>query len=222
MAKEKKKRNIFRTIWTIIVNTILVFLVLVGILVAVSLIPIRGNYQILAVMSGSMAPTIPVGGLIVVKPESTYNVNDIITFKTSGATRIKDFTTHRLVEIKDKNDKKTFITKGDANKTNDMEMIDPTSVVGKEIFSIAGIGYLLGYIKTLPGLILIVIVPAVIIVYEEVNKIKREAKMMLEQRRKKREAKDNEKKQLEGKRAGKLASKVSKNKKRNSKKRRSK
>jgi len=187
---EKKKRNILRTIWTIIINTVLVFLILIGILVAISLIPIKGNYQILAVMSGSMAPTIPVGGLVVVKPESDYKVNDIITFKTPGATRTKDYTTHRLVEIKDKNGKKTFITKGDANKTNDTETVDPASVVGKQIFSIAGVGYLLGYIKTLPGLMIIVIVPAVIIIYEEVRKIKDEAGSIIERRRaKKAEAK---------------------------------
>jgi len=186
---QKKKRNIFRTIWTIIINTVLVFLILIGILVAISLIPIKGNYQILAVMSGSMAPTIPVGGLVVVKPESDYKVNDIITFKSPNATRTKDYTTHRLVEIKDVDGKKTFITKGDANKTNDTETVDPASVVGKEISSIAGVGYLLGYIKTLPGLMIIVIVPAVIIIYEEVRKIKDEAGSIIERRRvKKKEA----------------------------------
>ena len=67
-----------------------------------------------------------------------------------------------------------FITKGDANNGNDGEFVSPESVVGKVIFDVPYLGYPVGYAKTQQGFILLVIIPAVIIVYEELSKIKYE------------------------------------------------
>lgn len=183
MAKTKDKKSTFKTVLAIIGNTILVFLIIIGALIAFSMLPIKNNYQVLTVMSGSMEPTIPVGSVIVVKPQPQYEAGDIITFKTPGSTKKNDFTTHRILEIKTSNGITTFVTKGDANDDSDREFIDRQDIVGKERFAVSLVGYLIGYIKTLPGLVLIIIIPAVIIVYEEIRKIHREAKDILARRK---------------------------------------
>ena len=49
-----------------------------------------------------------------VKSEKDFKKGDIITYEYNGKTIV-----HRLVEIKEENGKKKYITKGDANITED-------------------------------------------------------------------------------------------------------
>jgi len=136
-------------------------------------------------MSGSMAPTISTGSVVVVKPIGLlqYKVGDIVTFKSPDDRAIKDNITHRIYKIEEEDGTRYFVTKGDANDTPDVDLVKPEKLVGKAYFSIPLLGYLFGYIKTLPGLVLLIIVPATIIIYEEVRKLKAEAKKIIERRR---------------------------------------
>jgi signal peptidase len=59
-----------------------------------------------------------------------------------------------------------------------------SDVVGKYVFRVPYLGYLIGYIKTLPGLILIIVIPATIIVYEESRNIRKAILEMREKRKK--------------------------------------
>jgi len=190
MQTQYSQISVFTTIWTILINTVLVLLILIGILIAASMLPLKNNYRILAVMSGSMQPTISTGSLVIIKPVQEYKDQDIITFKTPNSAKKNDYTTHRIVKIESKAGGKTFVTKGDANSADDTEQIVQSEVVGKELFSIELLGYILGYIKTLPGLLIIVVVPAVIIIYEEVNKIKSEAQKIVSRKRELKKAKN--------------------------------
>jgi len=190
MAKKKKDRKIiviFRKIIAIIANVLMVLLILVGIVVAVSVLPIRNNFKILSVMSGSMQPKIPVGSIVVIKPAQEYVVGNIVTFKNNSQRKKDDYTTHRIVDVQDASDSsKLYITKGDANDSNDSERVEPRRIIGKYLFQIKWLGYLLVYIKTLPGLILIIIIPSAIIVYEEFKKMHRETRELIKKRRKKK------------------------------------
>ena len=59
-------------------NAILIVLAIIAILLVFSMLPIKNNYKVLTVTSGSMSPTIPRGSLVIVKPSETYAVNDIV------------------------------------------------------------------------------------------------------------------------------------------------
>lgn len=135
-------------------------------------------------MSGSMEPSIPIGSLIIVKPVGEYKTSDIITFKSTQ--KENDYTTHRINEIKEKDGLKSYVTKGDANESPDFENVSTDRIVGKQIITIALVGYILWFVKTLPGLIVIIIVPALIIIYDEVDKIKKEVKIFKKNGRKKK------------------------------------
>ena len=182
---QTNRPNIYKKIFTYISNIILVILLIVGIFLLISLVPGKNNIKIYAVLSGSMEPTIPTGALVTIKPASAYSTGDIITFHSQNLQSSKDLVTHRIYAIKKINGTDAFITKGDANKAPDSESISKTNIVGKYVFSVALIGYLLGYVKTLPGLVIIIIIPATIIIYEEMNKIKREAAQMIVKRKEK-------------------------------------
>lgn len=160
----------------IITDAVFVLLIIVAVLLVFSMLPIKNNYKILAVTSESMSPTIPMGSLVVVKPSEQYKVNDIVTFNPPDATRENEYVTHRIVDIDDIDKvggSSLYTTKGDANNVPDAQKIWASRIEGKVLFSIALLGYLLFYAKTLPGLVIIIVL-ATIIVYEELKKIKSE------------------------------------------------
>lgn len=185
MTKQQTKSQ---KVGAIILNVVLGILILIGLLVLFSLLPFKGNYKLYSVMSGSMSPTIKTGAMVLVKPADNYQNGDIITFHSG--TRKLDVTTHRINSIEIVNGQTEITTKGDANEDSDFTKITQDKVIGKVIGNISYIGYLLGYIKTLPGLLIIIIIPAVIIIYEEVKKVKEEMTKMIKERvkRKKEES----------------------------------
>ncbi len=170
----------------VIGNIFLAVILFVGVAIAFSLLPIKNNYKLFLIMSGSMEPGLSTGSVVVVLPVSLYKVDDVITFKNNDVNFKQKTTTHRISEIKYIDDKVYYQTKGDANNTADNQLVDQQSVLGKVYFSIPYVGYLIGYIKTLPGLMLIIIIPAAIIIYEEIKKIHKEAKHIIKHKKEKK------------------------------------
>lgn len=178
----------FSKIFKITINTILGLLVALGIFVVFSFAPIPGNYKIFTVQSGSMEPAIHTGSLIFAKPAGQYDVDDVVTRRTNDP---KITITHRIISKEEKYGQIVFRTKGDANDAQDMETVRESDIIGKEIVSVPFLGYPISYAKTPQGLILLIIIPSVIIIYDELNKIKEEIKKKIEER-KKRKAISNE------------------------------
>jgi signal peptidase I len=118
------------------------------------------------VLSGSMAPAISTGSVVVVVPKSTYTFGDIITFSSGGGS---DTTTHRLIDIQNVNGQITYITKGDANNSSDPVKIEKKTIIGSVMVIMPYLGYLVDWAKKPQGFILLVIIPATIIVYEELK-----------------------------------------------------
>ena len=142
-------------------------------------------------MSGSMEPTIGVGSMITSQPVGNYKVDDIITYQNLESTN--QTTTHRIVKIAREGGTTRYYTKGDANDNIDGNYVTDDKIIGKYLFNIPYLGYLIGYIKTLPGLVLIIIIPATIIIYEEVKKIKKEGKKILKNKKATKDGKNNNK-----------------------------
>ncbi len=76
-------------------------------------------YQTYHVVSGSMAPAIPVGAVVVLHPAAAADlaVGDIITF--ARPERPGEFVTHRIAAIEGGAADRAFVTKGDANPLPD-------------------------------------------------------------------------------------------------------
>lgn len=147
---------------------ILILLLGVFFLLATSTLPF--DTKIYSVRSGSMEPTIPSGSLIVVVPADFYSQGDIITFKSSTESKT---TTHRIFRTHEAHGENYFITKGDANDALDSPMVHNSDIVGKLKFSLPLLGYLISFIKTVPGLILLFYLPATFIIINEFLKINR-------------------------------------------------
>ena len=182
MSIKKKSK-----IWLILINFILFLFIIVGLIVGFSLLPFKNNFKIMSVMSGSMEPTIKIGELIIIRPGESYHVGDIIAFRSPGATSEKSVITHRISEETTPGNSTVYRTKGDANNTVDSNLVKKEDILGKYSFGIPYLGYLIGYVKTLPGLVIIIIIPATIIIYEEARKIGREAREIKKRRKQRKD-----------------------------------
>jgi len=126
------------------------------------------------VQSGSMVPAIKMGSVVMVKPVSDYKVGEVITFGPYSTTKAP--TTHRIYDIKVEGGQPVYITKGDANNAPDSREIRKSDIVGKVLFSVPYFGYAVDFAKKPIGFALIIIVPAAIIVGDEIKKIIYEVK----------------------------------------------
>ncbi len=162
-------------IYKIISNLFFGLIGLIALLLIITIFPITGNYKFFIVESGSMNPAIKTGSIVIVKPNSQYKLGDIITF---GANKNKVPTTHRIYEIKNDNGRISYITKGDANNAPDLNIVKSGSIIGKVLFSVPFVGYAVASAKTPWGFGLIIGLPAVIIIGDELKKIFLELKKM--------------------------------------------
>lgn len=150
---------------------IIVLMVLFAVILIFNNIGFRG-LRMFVVKSGSMEPEIHTGSLIITKKESKYNTGDIITFYSninSGET-----ITHRVVSIDESAGLDYLSTKGDANDVLDSRQIAEDQVVGRSIFTLPLLGYLVAFLKKPIGVMLFIVIPATIIIYDEIKNIKTE------------------------------------------------
>lgn len=149
--------NILKKILKIILWFLLVIIIIYNLYSFISLKILKKDitsikgYSVLEVVSGSMEPTINVSDLIIINQnDKKYKKNDIVTFKDVN----NSFVTHRIIDIT----KKGYITKGDANKSADLEYISKDKIVGKYVFKISKLGSFIKAIKNPIVLILIFII----------------------------------------------------------------
>ena len=163
-------KKIFKTIYYTFVGLIAG----IALLLIISVFPITGNYKLMIVQSGSMAPAIKMGGLVLVKPADEYKIGDVITFGSDARTKTP--ITHRIYDVRVIEGNISYITKGDANEEQDQREIQKRDILGKVLFSVPYIGYAVDFAKKPIGFMLIIIVPAVIIIGDEIKKIWKELK----------------------------------------------
>ena len=141
-------------------------------------IPVLKTY---IVLSGSMEPEIPTGSIVFVKKETQYRAGDIISFSPNGIR--KQVVTHRIVSEETAEDSMVFTTQGDANNAPDSGKVSSEYIHGKVVFTVPYAGYAGNFVKNPQGFILLVIVPATIIVYEELKSVQREIAKFIRKRK---------------------------------------
>ena len=117
----------------IIVNLIIFVLSIIAIIAIFGVVQINlqdkdyvniFGYSVLSTETGSMAPTIEKGDIVIIKIGDEIRENDIITYKKNNV-----LITHRIMNI----DGDTIIAIGDYNNTED-EPITKSQVIGKTVF----------------------------------------------------------------------------------------
>ena len=130
-------------------NVVSVILVTCVVIFAVMLMGARVmGLQVFNVVSGSMSPEYRVGDLIYVKATDpdAIQVGDVITFVLNKDLVVA---THRVEAIDTENSH--FITKGDANETQDAAPVHFKNLIGVPVFKIPLLGYVSDFIQHPPG-----------------------------------------------------------------------
>ena len=161
-----------KVIFNLIYYLFIVAIIAIAVLLLATMIPIPGNIRAKIVQSGSMEPAIHTGAVVFIRPEAMYGVGDVITFGKDTKTQIP--TTHRIVEINGSGPLQSFVTKGDANDDPDPTVTHLSDIHGKVIFSVPYLGFVLDFARKPLGFVILVGVPAIIIILDEIGKIVRE------------------------------------------------
>jgi signal peptidase len=159
--------NALKKIVKEIISILTVVVLLVPAIIYVAPFLVGGSFSSV-VMGGSMEPTIPVGSIVVVKkvnPEDV-KVGDVIAFET-GESR----TMHRVIDKVVEDGSFYLRTKGDANEDPDPWIVKPEDVQGALQFTIPYYGYLIYFAGTPIGFALFILVPAIILIANEVRNI---------------------------------------------------
>lgn len=148
---------------------------LFGGLFALTFVPIAGNtLSVKIVQSGSMEPEIKTGSIVIIRKSENYQVGDVITFGSTSADRIP--TTHRIISDRVASGVVLYTTQGDANNTADQREVREAEVIGKVLFSVPFVGYILDMARRPIGFILLIAIPAGFVLFEELSKIWREVR----------------------------------------------
>jgi len=103
-----------------------------------------------------------------------YKMGDVITF--GEITKTKSPTTHRIHDMKVIEGRPIYITKGDANNAPDQKEIQKRDILGKVLLNIPYLGFAVDFAKKPVGFVLIIGIPAVVIISDEIKKIIKEVK----------------------------------------------
>jgi len=119
------------------------------------------------VLSGSMEPAMSPGDAIIVREVGPEEIEerDVITYQTDSDTP----TTHRVIDVVERDGSLTYQTKGDANEDADPGSVSPDQVIGEVLFVIPLLGYVVRFVNTTVGFAALVVVPLVLFTLSELR-----------------------------------------------------
>lgn len=123
-------------------------------------VPSVFGYKPFIVLSGSMETEIHKGDLVITKivDAKILKKNDVIAFRDASKT----VTTHRIIDIVLENGEKFFITKGDANYSQDQNLVELDDVEGLYLFRLPGIGSIMSSLAKPTTIIIVLLVITVL------------------------------------------------------------
>lgn len=146
VSNDLESRRAWLDTATLLVVALPVVLVLL-VLASVTLAPAVLGWQSLVVTSGSMAPAIPVGSVVVIDPGARHDlqVGDVVAFvMPESGLRV----THRVIEVRQAADgTRLVVTRGDANNVSDGPH-RPENILGKAIYWVPYVGWIAYGVKT--------------------------------------------------------------------------
>jgi signal peptidase len=121
---------------------------------ALTVVPALAGGRTLTVLSGSMEPAIGTGSVVVIRPVAPEELqaSDVISFTTQEPGGPVAVVTHRIAEVRKGQDGPEFVTRGDANDTNDPETVRAVNVQGEVWYHVPWFGHLRDVLFSRTGL----------------------------------------------------------------------
>jgi signal peptidase len=124
------------------------------------------GWQLQHVESGSMSPTYPVGSLLVTAQVDPTAVEVGMPLVFQDPREPSRFVTHRVVAIAPGNEL-AFVTRGDANATNDPAPIPARLVRGRVLWHVTQLGAVLDWLQWPRSFVLLVLAPGMALAWLE-------------------------------------------------------
>ena len=156
---------------------IIVYLGLLAVITLAAYSEKREGLRVVTITSGSMKPALPIASIFVTVPGTGYKVGDIVTYREVSQKTGVEFDrtiTHRIIDSVKVEGETLFITKGDANDQPDPAQVKKEQILGKVIFIMPFVGYITVLVKTIPGFLIMVALPAYILIRNEIIYLKKE------------------------------------------------
>ena len=190
----------FNFITSILMNSVIVILIIIGIMLAFYLVDLMINdskgvtkpplYGAYVIVSTSMEPVIHVQDAIVIHRDDEIKIGDVCTYLSKDPRWYGIKITHRIIGTDvDDEGRKVYIFKGDANNVQDTLPVYEDQIFGKVIMRIPKIGFLQHFLSQAYGWVIAIVVPCVGLITFDIIKIVKTTKM---KRRIKRGVKDEE------------------------------
>lgn len=186
--KQKENYNGFRKTvkfianiisWTILTILVIIAAFLLYYFVANKIYASKGeNFSpaigLYTIVSPSMEPNLKVYDVIVdkkVNDPSEIKVGDIITFISTSTISRGLTITHRVIALVETENGIEYKTQGDNNMSPDSTTVQFKNVLGKVVVKIPQLGRIQQFLSTSSGWLLVVVIPAVIIILNDILKI---------------------------------------------------
>ena len=180
IEKRKQKEKVAKRIVSIIIYIIIIPLLVYNISLIIQAVtnpnktPSFFGIKTYTIVSGSMEPELEIGDIVLVREtdKSDIKEGDIISFRQGQSV-----VTHRIIEIKENDEKQTYVTRGDNNNIEDKEETEYDMIEGKFVGKI----HFLGKISLiLQGKMTVIIIALITYIYfshtSKINRIKNRRK----------------------------------------------
>ena len=152
----------------------IIFIVLLLYVVFTIIQRVSGNqsifgYRLFAVATGSMVPAYNINDVLAIK-EVNHNeikVGDDITYLGKKQDVSGKIVTHRIIDIEEKNGKKTYLTKGINNDVEDPTIGD-NQIYGKVVGKVPVVTQINHIVKNQYGFFFLIFLPLVIVIFLEI------------------------------------------------------
>jgi len=144
--------------------SLVVMLPLAAFLVSVWLL----GWQLQSVQSGSMAPTYPVGSLLVIAPMNASEVEVGMPIVFEDPEIAGRLVTHRVIE-RAPGTALAFVTQGDANASRDPFPVPARNVRGQVLWHVTGLGSVMDYLQWPRSFLLLVVLPVGLLLLSELR-----------------------------------------------------
>lgn len=132
------------------------------------------GYRAFIVQSDSMAATdFSAGDVIFVKSvdAAALEAGDVVSFLSFDASHFGEVITHKIRRrVLDESGVEAFVTFGTTTDIDDSALVYPSQLLGVYQGRIAKLGYFLAFLKTVPGYLLFVFLPFVILILSEARR----------------------------------------------------
>ena len=151
----------FKVMWLTAQSFLLVGALTLFLVALLSVLPMFFGNRTLIILSGSMEPAIPTGGLVIAQPVPSRNldIGDVIVYSPGAESQIP--IVHRIADISERRGTRYYATRGDANPSADVAEVALPATAWRVGASWPLVGYVISFAASPLGIFILIVLPLI-------------------------------------------------------------